>query len=177
MRICALPACLFLAVLLLAVPAKGAPFRLGAPESVAASTGVFEAVRDGDAREIGGELRFAPRRLRFLPRSVPDLIPVAGFMASSRGALYLYGGFRVDYPLGERWVATPSWGAGLYERADGKRLGGPLEFRTGVELAYRLRDGSRLGVCLYHLSNAGLFDFNPGSESLVLTYSAGLRRR
>ncbi|HEX7184582.1 MAG TPA: acyloxyacyl hydrolase [Thermoanaerobaculia bacterium] len=177
MRIYALSACVFLAILLLAVPAESAPIRLGAPEYVAASSGVFEALRNGDAREIGGELRFAPRRLKLLPRFVPDLIPVAGFMAGSQGTLYFYGGFRVDYPLGERWVATPSWGVGLYERADGKRLGGPLEFRSGIELAYRLRDGSRLGVCLYHLSNAGLFDFNPGSESLVLTYSAGLRRQ
>lgn len=163
--------------LLLASPAGAAPFHLGPPEYVAASTGVFEALRDGDDREIGGELRFPPRRPGFLPRFVPDLIPVTGFMAGAQGTLYVYGGFRFDFPLGKRWVASPNWGVGLYEPAHGKRLGGPLEFRSGIELAHRLPGGSRLGVCLYHLSNAGIFDFNPGSESLVLTYSAGLRRR
>ena len=45
-----------------------------------------------------------------------------------------------------------------------------------LELAYRLPGEARLGLCVYHLSNGGIYHLNPGSESLVLTYSARLRK-
>jgi hypothetical protein len=96
-------------------------------------------------------------------------------MASSRGVIYPYAGFRVDVPVGDRWVFSPGSAAGLYYRDGGKNLGGALEFRSHVELAYRLPWDGRVGLCFYHLSNGGLFSFNPGTESLVLTYSARLR--
>lgn len=155
-------------------PAVAQLLPLGAPEYVAASSGRFEALREPQGYEAGWELRFAPRRFRLLPRWAPDVAPVAGVMASSRGILYSYGGFRWELPVGERWIFSPGWATGLYYRADGKNLGGALEFRSHVELAYRLPQDARLGLCLYHLSNAGIFDFNPGSESLVLTYAARL---
>lgn len=158
--------------------ASPSPWRLGPPESVVASSGVFDPLVDGggDSYEVGAEFRFAPRRFQFLPEFLPEVSPTAGVIAGSRGALYFYGGLRFEVPLGERWTVGPSWAAGLYHRAVSFDLGGPLEFRTGIELAYRMANGSRLGVCLYHLSNGGLFERNPGSESLILTYSAGLRR-
>lgn len=156
----------------------GSPWRLGAPRAVVASAGMFEPiVRDGESYEIGAELQFSPRRFEFLPRFVPDLIPVAGVIASAQGALYGYGGLRFEVPLGSRFVFGACTGAGLLYEAHAKDLGGPLEFRSGLELAYRLPDESRIGLMLYHLSNAGLAKPNPGSESLVLTYNSGLGRR
>ncbi|HEX6861391.1 MAG TPA: acyloxyacyl hydrolase [Thermoanaerobaculia bacterium] len=159
-------------------PAAGQLLPLGSPEYVSASTGTFEVRKTLDEYETGWELRFAPRRFRLLPRWAPDLIPVAGAMATSRGILYAYGGFRMEIPLGKRWVGSGGWAPGLYYpgAGDGKDLGGFLEFRSHLELAYRLRNESRVGLCLYHLSNGHLFSFNPGSESLVLTYSARLRK-
>lgn len=154
--------------------ASPSPWRLGTPETVVASSGIFDPLVPGGSYEIGAELRFAPRRFSFLPRFVPDLTPTAGVIAGAQGSLYVYGGAHADFPFGERWTFTPGWAAGLYHRSDQFDLGGPLEFRTSLELSYRLGNG-RLGVCLYHLSNADLFDRNPGSESLVLTYSTGLR--
>lgn len=165
------------ALLLLPVAASAeAPFRLGRPREVVASSGVFEVLKDADTFEIGAEFRFAPRRFSWLPRFVPDLIPTAGTMASSRGILYAYGGLRIELPLADRWALGAGSAMGLYERAHGKHLNGPLEFRSHVELSFRLDNGSRVGLCLYHLSNGGLNqDGNPGSESLVLSYSAPLR--
>ena len=159
-------------------PAAGQLLPLGPPESVSASTGAFEVRKTLDEYETGWEVRFAPRRFSLLPRWAPDLIPVTGAMATSRGILYAYGGFRMEIPLGDRWVGSGGWASGLYYPGDGdgKDLGGAFEFRTHLELAYRLPGESRLGLCLYHLSNAHLFSFNPGSESLVLTYSARLRK-
>jgi hypothetical protein len=159
--------------------AAPSPWRLGRPETVVASSGVFDPFVDGSSYEIGFELRFSPRRFSFLPGFLPDgflpdVIPTAGVMVRAQGSLYAYGGIRADIPWGERWTFSPGWAAGLYNRTPDFDLGGPLEFRTSLELAYRLPNGSRVGVCFYHLSNGGLFTRNPGSESLVMTYSAGL---
>jgi len=158
-------------------PAAGQLLPLGHPEYVSASTGAFEVRKVLDEYETGWELRFAPRRFWPLPPWAPDVIPVTGAMATSRGILYTYGGFRMEIPMGGRWVGSGGWATGLYYRGDGdgKDLGGVVEFRTHLELAYRLRDESRVGLCLYHLSNGHVFSFNPGSESLLLTYSARLR--
>lgn len=142
------------------------------PEVVASSGGQFDVLNKGMGVEAGWELRFAPRRFPPMPRFMPDVIPVTGAMATSRGTLYVYGGFRFEVPLGKRWVASPNWAAGVYYRdGDGKDLGGAIEFRSAIELSYILTESARLGLCLYHLSNAGIYDFNPGSESLVLTFS------
>lgn len=159
-------------------PAAGQLLPLGTPESVSASTGAFEVRKTLDEYETGWELRFAPRRFRLLPRWAPELIPVTGAMATSRGILYTYAGFRMEIPLRDRWVGSGGWASGLYYRGTGagKNLGGAFELRTHLELAYRLPDESRVGLCLYHLSNAHIFPLNPGSESLVITYTARVRK-
>ena len=164
-----------LLLLLTGGPLAAQPWSLGSPQLVAANLGGFEVLDGVSAYEMGWELRFAPRRFRFQPRWLPDLMPTAGAMASSRGVLYPYAGVRLDLPIGEHWIASPGWATGIYYRDRGKNLGGALEFRSNFELAYRLPWDGRLGLCFYHLSNGGLFSFNPGTESLVLTYSARLR--
>lgn len=173
----------FLLLFLISGPVAAQLWPPGPPVAVAANAGTFEVLDSVSAYEVGWELRFAPRRFRLLPRWAPDLMPTAGVMASSRGVIYPYAGFRFEVPLGDlwgsrwgsRWVVSPGAAAGLYYRDRGKNLGGALEFRSHIELAYLLPGGSRLGLCFYHLSNGGLFDFNPGTESAVLTYTAKLR--
>jgi len=61
--------------------------------------------------------------------------------------------------------------AGVYDRGNDKDLGGSIQFRSGLELAYEMNPGSRVGAVFYHLSNAGLEPNNPGSESLVVFWS------
>jgi lipid A 3-O-deacylase len=147
------------------------------PHSIGVSYGRYGIFRGEEAVEAGWELHFAPRRLFFLPKSWPEIIPVAGGLTTGQGTLYAYAGVRADVPLEGRWMVSPSWGTGLYYFGDGRDLGGALEFRSGLEISYRLAQGDRIGLCLYHLSNAALFRRNPGSESLALTYTAGLGRR
>ncbi len=178
MRTRAVWLCGIVALVMQAVPlaALPSPRRLGAPQAVAAASGVFDPFVPGGSYEVGAEFRFAPRRFRFLPERLPPASPTMGIIADAQGSLYVYGGWRLDFPFGARWVVSPGWAVGLYDRAPEFDLGGLLEFRTNIELAYRLPNGSRVGLCLYHLSNGGLYARNPGSESLVVSYSAGLRQ-
>jgi hypothetical protein len=152
------------------------------PAEVAVNLGAFQVQRGtNQARvEIGGEVRFSPLPLRLFGQparlfgwTLPPLTPVVGGSATEKGALYTWAGVRLDQPLSHRMVLSPVFGLGLYSRGYDRDLGGPVELRTGLELSYRLRSG-RLGVCLYHLSNSRLYALNPGSESLVVTYSAAL---
>ena len=70
-------------------------------------------------------------------------------------------------------MVTPQFAVSLYEQGDGRDLGGVVEFRSGLEVAYAFAKGPRVGVLFYHLSNGDFYDFNPGSNSFVVTLSFG----
>lgn len=133
-------------------------------EAVAVSVGAYDAFENA-ATEIGVEYRFAPLEL------VTRLVPAVGVGINSDNDYWLYAGFRYDMDFAEKWVFTPHVSAALYEHEDGIDLGGNIQFRTGAELAYKLENRSRIGVGIYHLSNFGLEDENPGSESIFINYS------
>lgn len=97
--------------------------------------------------------------------------PFIGAMATSDAAAYVYGGIRMDIFLGKRFVVTPSFAPGLYHDGDGKNLGHTIEFRSELEVAYRFDDRSRLGLSIFHISNAHLSDNNPGTEVVTVNYS------
>jgi hypothetical protein len=164
------PLSLFL--LLAAGVSAAPPAQAAEPEFITLNVGPIE-IFDPDTRaQIGAEARLSPRRIRWLPRFLPPLSPVAGGLSASRGTLYVYGGFRCDLPLRGAWALSPQLAAGVYSHGRGINLGGPLEFRSGLELSRALFGGrARAGLLLFHLSNAGFYDNNPGTEGLVLTYS------
>ena len=68
-------------------------------------------------------------------------------------------------------VLSPSFSVGGFHEGDGKDLGGAIEFRSALELAYRFENNARLGVQVGHLSNASIYDSNPGEEFVILNYS------
>lgn len=102
------------------------------------------------------------------------LRPFVGGFATSDASLYGYFGFMLNIYLGNRWVLIPNTAIGAYSEGDGEDLGHVIEFRSGFELAYRFDDRSRLGIAVHHLSNAGIGDENPGTETALLYYSVPL---
>ena len=102
--------------------------------------------------------------------------PFVGVMATTDSAFYGYAGLRLDLFLGRRFVISPSFAPGLYSNGDGKDLGYPVEFRSALEFAYRFDDRSRLGIGVYHLSNASLDENNPGVEVATIHYSYPFNR-
>ena len=97
--------------------------------------------------------------------------PHFGMFLTTESALYGYAGVMTDIFFGGRFVVSPSFAGGVNHEGDGKQLGGTLEFRSAIELAYRFDDRSRLGIQVGHLSNAGIYDENPGTEFAILNYS------
>jgi lipid A 3-O-deacylase len=125
--------------------------------------GVNNCLRDNTTAECRIEYKSHLEFLRFRP--------MVGFMMTFRKALYAYGGVGLDLYPKPYLVFSPNFAAGYYNKGNGKDLGFPLEFRSGIELALRFDNLSRFGVHFYHVSNAKLGSRNPGMESLVFFFA------
>ena len=144
----------------------------GDPPHIALGAGAFDITPSNHkdshtAAEFRGEYRFGD--MFWL------VSPFVGVQGTSDGAFYGYGGFGVDVNFTPNLVLTPNVAAGYFAPGSGTRLGYPLEFRSGAELAWRFADTSRLGVAVHHISNAGLGKHNPGEQEILLMYSFPFR--
>lgn len=100
--------------------------------------------------------------------------PLAGYMTSADEAHYVYGGVVSDFYLTDSITFSLQSGIGYYEQGDGKDLGHEIEFKSAAEIAWQFSNRSRLGLQLYHLSNAGIDKKNPGTEILGISYTIPL---
>jgi hypothetical protein len=93
------------------------------------------------------------------------LNPVLGILANTRGGNYTYFGLRLGFPLTYAWHWENAVGMGYYASGNGPDLYAPLEFNLAVSLTRKVVDGLRLGIELFHISNAGFRDMDPGANS------------
>ncbi|MDF1720310.1 MAG: acyloxyacyl hydrolase [Minwuia sp.] len=126
------------------------------------SLGFFDSVQlEEEALQVRVEYRH-DKGLGFLK-------PFGGFMVNDESAAHLYAGVLIDWYVSDSFVITPSFAPGLYMKGQSKDLGYLLQFRSQIEFAYRFDGGTRLGINLNHISNAGLGKQNPGSESISIS--------
>jgi hypothetical protein len=143
---------------------SGAPAQAEDPDFISVHGGYWDYHQlDDPAAVFGIEYRSNYKPLY--------LHPFIGAFATSDSAFYGYFGLGLDVFFGRHIVITPNTAVGYFEKGDGKELGNHVEFRSGVEVAWRFDDESRVGVAIHHLSNASLGDRNPGVETAILTYS------
>ena len=128
------------------------------------SIGQFDINDDNDSSEL---------RLEHL--SEKDLLgnmklkPFTGFMLNGDGGMYFYSGLRKNYSISSKWIFTPSFAVGYYDRDDSKDLGHNIEFRSQIEFSRDIGNQSRIGFNLNHISNASIGDTNPGVESATIS--------
>lgn len=94
------------------------------------------------------------------------LRPLLGTSATTKKQLYAYGGVSLDLILKKKLAFVPNFAVGYYRKGDGKDLGFPLEFRTGIEFAFVFKNQARTGCHISHTSNASIGRKNPGLETL-----------
>lgn len=111
---------------------------------------------------------------RFSPLTRYRLVPSVGIAVGDNHSNFIYAELRRDFRFAEHWVLTPSFGLGRFNNRPRFNLGQSLEFRSGLEVSRQFNQGYRLGVALFHLSNGGLSDQNPGTEEVVLSFSIPL---
>jgi hypothetical protein len=134
------------------------------PDFFSFGAGVFD-FNDNKTAAMGAVEYRSDKKYLFLK-------PFGGFMMNGDRGRDIYLGVLMDIFFGRRLVVTPNFAPSLYWKGtSGKDLGHPLEFRSGLEIAYRFDDRSRLGLAVHHLSNASISDDNPGTELLTLYYS------
>lgn len=166
------------AALVLVAALSAAPSaRAIAPAGFALSAGAFDLGEGASTGLVGAQARWPSFSLQLGDLRLP-VEPVLGVDLTGDDAVYGYVSFRFDLSRAladwrwERWRAVPFTGVGVYDRGDGKDLGGTVEFRSGLEISRRVGRAGWLGLAYTHLSNAGIYDLNPGEESLVLVWSS-----
>ncbi|MCK5546669.1 MAG: acyloxyacyl hydrolase [Rhodospirillaceae bacterium] len=103
------------------------------------------------------------------------LKPFIAAAATTTDSYFVGAGVLMDIYLGKRIVVTPSFAPHFYSGGNKKLdLDHAVEFRSQLELAYRMDDRSRIGIAVSHYSNASLGDTNPGTESAIIYYSMPL---
>ena len=133
---------------------------------VAIYGGQFSSFRDNKDKTsmVGAEYRFADQ--------FNGLRPTVGAFVNNDSAAYGYAGAYWDLPLNTApFVISPGFAVGGYHQGDSKDLGLGLEFRSTMEVTYKMQNGQRIGAQISHLSNASLGDENPGVETLQVVYS------
>ena len=93
--------------------------------------------------------------------------PLVGGLVAAKAEGYIYAGVAADFSLGKAVVISPSFSPGIYFRGKGVDLGYPLEFRSAIDFAARSPRGHKVGVQIFHLSNANIAKYNPGCECAV----------
>lgn len=143
---------------LLTVPAQAAEYLTG-------YAGWFDVLdQEDEAGQFGLEYRFSPWQW--------GIRPTLGFNVTTDSSAYGYAGFHWDIPLIENQLyLVPNFAAGVYGEGDGKDLGGAIEFRSGIELDYQMSNEHRVGMAFNHISNASIYNKNPGAETLLVNYS------
>ena len=154
-----------LVLMLTVLPVNTSSVLAQEPSLFTVGAGAFDIFDDETTAEFRLEYIFPERQ------KIGIFTPFIGFSGTANSGSYVYSGIGVDLFFGNNFVVTPSFGAGLYGNGDGKDLGNPLEFRSGITFAARLSDYSRIGITFHHISNAGLNERNPGEESILVLYS------
>lgn len=133
--------------------------------------GYVDVIRNSwNATQFGAEYRAKPIYY--------GLRPMVGISDTTDGSVYGYAGLNYDIPLWNKQVyLIPNFAAGAYAKGDGKPLGGAIEFRSGLELDYQLKNSQRVGVAFNHISNASIYYHNPGIETVLVSYSIPLGLR
>ena len=99
-----------------------------------------------------------------------DLNPVIGGFITADSASMFYSGFETNIGADSIYLNLSS-SAGIYNDGDGKDLGNDLQFKSEVNIFYRISKESRFGIGSHHISNAGLATVNPGTNNYYLIYN------
>lgn len=144
------------------------------PDYLSVGTGVYNLLQPKwRTWEFDIEYKFHLRCLKS-PNRYLEFRPLAGALVTLRGTTYFYLGINFDLLFFNHLLFAPGFAAGYFSKGEGRDLGYPIEFRSGIELAWQFTDARRLGVHFYHLSNASIGRRNPGEESLVIFYDIPL---
>ena len=139
------------------------------PARITVGTGMLGVLDNDRTLVFGADYRFAVSGV-FQPRVLASW--------ATDGSRFMGAGLLLNLDLDDRWRLTLGSAPGYYERNRGRDLGSTIEFHSTAELSYDLGRQRRIALSLGHTSNGGLRgDHNPGTETLLLSWSIPLGRK
>jgi hypothetical protein len=133
------------------------------PSFITISAGWFDFIEHRKSTlETILELRFGQKLWIFKP--------FVGVMGTADGTAATFTGFLFDLNLIPNLYITPSFAPTVYYMGNGKRLNYNIQFRSQIEISYMIKNGSRIGISVNHISNGHLSDPNPGVENITFNY-------
>ncbi len=150
-----------------------APAALSEDRTLLADTERFLAVNFGAGGLGNGVNDFEQYGLEYLFKTVSKwtLRPAIGFIYGVNDISYVYVGLRRDFQVSDRWFATFGFDAGTFNDVEELELGNELEFHSSLQVGYLMPKLWRVAIGVSHLSNAGLGDVNPGTNSVTFRIS------
>jgi hypothetical protein len=111
-----------------------------------------------------------------LGKTIGPFGTAAGLSVGEAGETWVGYGATYTIPFGRsRAYAELHAMPGLYFDNGGFDLGGAVAFRSGLELGYETRNGWRMALTYDHRSNSGLYEDNPGIETVQFKVSVPLK--
>ena len=140
--------------------------------SLANSISIFGGSYDYDddftSTLFGLNLHLSDNKFRVL--DLIDLNPVIGGFVTAKSATMLYSGFETNIGQDSLYLNLSS-STGIYSNGNGKDLGNALQFKSEVNLFFKLSKSSRIGLGSHHISNAGLSSVNPGTNNYYIIFN------
>ncbi len=128
-------------------------------------TGVF-GVLDSDTTGMVAAMLEGP-----MIQSIWGIRPTLLGFALERSSYYVGVGGHKEFALNADWRWGIASGFGYYHRGAKRHdLGYDLEFFSRISLSYWLSEKNALRAEFGHISNANLGKYNPGSETLTLSW-------
>ena len=97
-----------------------------------------------------------------------------GLSVGNEGEIWAGAGVTYDVWINSKTFAQLHFMPGGHMPGDGFDLGGPIAFRSGIELGFETTQGWRIGISYDHMSNGFLYSRNPGIETVQLRVSLPL---
>lgn len=161
---------LILLALCLALPAHAEP----SPDLISLGGGVYnfdKAERGRKSGDIRAEYRWGTSLLPMIAHDFVavdpyvQLHPALGLEANTKGALYGNAGLNLDITFLRYGILTWSESIGAFtEGNDARPMGSMLQFRSQIELGFKLPNALRITGFISHISNAYIAHDNPGAE-------------
>ena len=100
--------------------------------------------------------------------------PMAGLMVLGEASRYVYTGINFKNKIMDRMLFNPNFAFGGYFQDSQLNLGGVIQFRSGIELGYQMNKEVIISMAFHHISNASIYKYNPGTETLTFLLSYNL---
>ncbi len=163
-------ALLFVAAAVCAVPASAQD-----TSRLMIGAGVFGFGVASEPKNAEGRIQYRFAKGLFATNGVfRGFKPIIGFAAQTNGSQFGYAALAAPLVFGheDRWEVVLEGGPGYYRPGSSKlNLGGDFEFHVAIATSYAINDSGRIGIGIYHISNANFHKKNPGVNSILASYT------